>query len=140
MRQEYPPRPSFQVHCWHLPIHIHIDSTANYLSGTMPLYDMGEFVLGMCFAMVMERNWRRTFRVPPAIRMTAFAHSGLVPRARARHRTARGCASRVPVGTSDAHSVRTSYAWQESITARPSPAYETGRSYPLPRLHYLPLS
>lgn len=46
--------------------------TANYLLGTMPLYRMGEFVLGMCLAMVMERGWRPSFRVPHAIGMTAL--------------------------------------------------------------------
>ncbi|MBT2521280.1 acyltransferase [Arthrobacter sp. ISL-28] len=51
--------------------------TANYLLGTMPLYRMGEFVLGMCLAMIMKRGWRPAFRLQHAIGMTALLTVGL---------------------------------------------------------------
>jgi peptidoglycan/LPS O-acetylase OafA/YrhL len=52
--------------------------TADYLLGTMPLYRMGEFILGMCLATVMKRGWRPTLGLPHAVRLTALLSLGLL--------------------------------------------------------------
>ncbi|WP_285249445.1 acyltransferase [Pseudarthrobacter sp. fls2-241-R2A-168] len=36
-------------------------ATADYLLGTMPLYRLGEFILGMCLAQLMKGGWRPPF-------------------------------------------------------------------------------
>jgi peptidoglycan/LPS O-acetylase OafA/YrhL len=51
--------------------------TADYLLAYMPLYRMGEFVLGMCLAMVMKRGWRPSLGLPHAIGLTALLTVGL---------------------------------------------------------------
>lgn len=50
---------------------------ADYLLGTMPIYRLGEFVLGMCLAIVMKRGWRPPFQVLHAVGLTAFLNMGL---------------------------------------------------------------
>jgi peptidoglycan/LPS O-acetylase OafA/YrhL len=52
--------------------------TADYLLGTMPLYRMGEFILGMCLATVMKRGWRPTLGLPHAVGLTALLSLGLL--------------------------------------------------------------
>ncbi|MDI3207707.1 acyltransferase [Pseudarthrobacter sp. AL07] len=52
-------------------------SVADYLLGTMPLYRLGEFVLGMCLATVMNRGWRPRFRLVHAIGLSAISLVGL---------------------------------------------------------------
>ena len=50
---------------------------ANYLLGTLPVYRMGEFVLGMCLAIVMKRGWRPPLRLLHALGLTALLAMGL---------------------------------------------------------------
>jgi len=52
-------------------------SVADYLLGTMPLYRLGEFVLGMCLATVMKRGWRPRFRLVQAVGLSAISMVGL---------------------------------------------------------------
>lgn len=52
-------------------------SVADYLLGTMPLYRLGEFLLGMCLATVMKRGWRPGFRLVHAIGLSAISTGSL---------------------------------------------------------------
>jgi peptidoglycan/LPS O-acetylase OafA/YrhL len=51
--------------------------TANYLLGTMPFYRTGEFVLGMCLAIVMKGGWRPSIGLLHAVGLTALLTLGL---------------------------------------------------------------
>ncbi len=51
--------------------------TADYVLGNMPLYRLGEFVLGMCLATAMKRGWRPRFQLLHAVGLTALATMGL---------------------------------------------------------------
>lgn len=51
--------------------------TANYLLGTMPLYRLGEFFLGMCLALAMKRGWRPCLGLLPAGGLIALLTVGL---------------------------------------------------------------
>lgn len=42
-------------------------ATADYLLGTMPLYRVGEFVLGICLAKLMREGWRPPFKTLHAV-------------------------------------------------------------------------
>ncbi|RAX47007.1 acyltransferase [Arthrobacter sp. AQ5-06] len=48
-------------------------SVADYLLGTMPLYRLAEFILGMCLATVMKRGWRPRFRLVHAVGLSAIS-------------------------------------------------------------------
>lgn len=50
---------------------------ANYLLGTMPLYRMAEFVLGICLALMMKRGWRPPLRLLHAVGLTALLAVGV---------------------------------------------------------------
>jgi peptidoglycan/LPS O-acetylase OafA/YrhL len=51
---------------------------ANFLLGTMPLYRLGEFVLGICLALMMKRGWRPSISLLVAIGLTALLAVGLL--------------------------------------------------------------
>lgn len=52
-------------------------AAADYLLGTMPLYRLGEFVLGICLAKLMKRGWRPRFNTLHAILLVAILTAGL---------------------------------------------------------------
>jgi peptidoglycan/LPS O-acetylase OafA/YrhL len=51
---------------------------ATYLLGTMPLYRLGEFVLGICLALKMRRGWRAPISLGRAICLSAFLYASLI--------------------------------------------------------------
>lgn len=51
---------------------------ANYLLGTMPLYRLGEFVLGMCLALTMKQGWRPRFDLLHAAGLLVVLTLGLL--------------------------------------------------------------
>lgn len=51
---------------------------ADYLLGTMPLFRLGEFILGMCLARLMKAGWRPKFTATFAVGLLAFLTVGLL--------------------------------------------------------------
>lgn len=52
-------------------------SAADFLLGTLPLYRLGEFVLGMCLARLMAQGWRPRFTLFHASAALALLTAGL---------------------------------------------------------------
>ncbi|MHC6592114.1 acyltransferase family protein [Arthrobacter sp. C152] len=52
--------------------------TADYLLGTMPLFRLGEFILGMCLASLMKAGWRPKFSGTAALGLLAMLTVGLL--------------------------------------------------------------
>lgn len=50
----------------------------NYLLGTMPLYRLGEFVLGMSLALMIRRGWRPRLSLGPAVAMALGLYVALM--------------------------------------------------------------
>ncbi|GAA1269489.1 hypothetical protein GCM10009589_24080 [Arthrobacter pascens] len=53
-------------------------AAANYLLGTMPLYRLGEFVLGMSLALMIRRGWRPRLRLGHAVAITLGLYVSLM--------------------------------------------------------------
>lgn len=51
---------------------------ASYLLGTMPLYRLGEFVVGMCLALMIKRGWRPRLRLGRAVGVTLGLYVALM--------------------------------------------------------------
>jgi peptidoglycan/LPS O-acetylase OafA/YrhL len=51
--------------------------TTDYLLGTMPLYRLGEFILGVCLARLMKEGWRAPFNALHAIFLLGTLTVGL---------------------------------------------------------------
>lgn len=53
-------------------------AVADYLLATMPLYRLGEFVLGMCVAVAIRRGWRPRIQLGHAAGILAVLAAGLL--------------------------------------------------------------
>ena len=53
-------------------------AAVNYLLGTMPLYRLGEFVLGMSLALMIGRGWRPRLRLSHAVAVTLGLYGSLM--------------------------------------------------------------
>ncbi len=54
------------------------EPSANYLLGTIPLYRLGEFVVGICLAVLIKRGWRPRFGLRRAVCFAAILYAMLI--------------------------------------------------------------
>lgn len=54
------------------------EPVAAYLLGTMPLYRLGEFVLGICLALKMRRGWRAPMTLGHALCLSVLLYASLL--------------------------------------------------------------
>jgi peptidoglycan/LPS O-acetylase OafA/YrhL len=54
------------------------DRTLGYLFYTMPAFRLGEFIVGICLAVAMQRGWRPVFTMGKALLATAAVYAALM--------------------------------------------------------------